>query len=201
VQWLLTKLASAEKMPPINRKSTGNKFSILAICFIALVVFAMLSLYAMVTRQVTPENSTTSHKDQLFQKTISSLQQEILSLSTSTGTVTVTPPEKVTETHSTPRSPPAPVTARVVPPTAPVKVSITRPSEPQVLPLRNSSGLLLPTLHAVTYASHGGKDDRFCRAIESAVRHEVDLIILGWGMLHLFSNGMHACMQSAYILT
>eukprot|EP00603_Paraphysomonas_imperforata_P007361 CAMPEP_0114413500 /NCGR_PEP_ID=MMETSP0103-20121206/889_1 /TAXON_ID=37642 ORGANISM="Paraphysomonas imperforata, Strain PA2" /NCGR_SAMPLE_ID=MMETSP0103 /ASSEMBLY_ACC=CAM_ASM_000201 /LENGTH=370 /DNA_ID=CAMNT_0001581581 /DNA_START=195 /DNA_END=1308 /DNA_ORIENTATION=+ len=44
----------------------------------------------------------------------------------------------------------------------------------------NTSGL--PTLHAVTYASHGGRDDRFCRAIESAVRHEVDLVILGWGV-------------------
>lgn len=37
-------------------------------------------------------------------------------------------------------------------------------------------------LHAVTYASHGGRDDRFCRAVESAIRHDVQLIILGWGV-------------------
>lgn len=38
----------------------------------------------------------------------------------------------------------------------------------------------LPKLHAVTYASHQGRDDRFCRAIESAVRHNYELVILGW---------------------
>ena len=27
-------------------------------------------------------------------------------------------------------------------------------------------------LHAVTYASHAGRDDRFCRAVESALRHK-----------------------------
>lgn len=37
-------------------------------------------------------------------------------------------------------------------------------------------------IHAVTYASHGGRDDRFCRAVESAVRHDIDLVILGWGV-------------------
>lgn len=37
-------------------------------------------------------------------------------------------------------------------------------------------------LHAVTYASHGGRDDRFCRAVESAIRHDIHLIILGWGV-------------------
>jgi len=36
-------------------------------------------------------------------------------------------------------------------------------------------------LHTVTYATHGGKDDRFCRAVESAIRHNFELIILGWG--------------------
>jgi hypothetical protein len=35
-------------------------------------------------------------------------------------------------------------------------------------------------LHAVTYASHSGRDDRFCRAIESAIRNKIDIIILGW---------------------
>ena len=39
-----------------------------------------------------------------------------------------------------------------------------------------------PRLHAVTYASHGGRDDRFCRAVESAIRNEFDLVILGWGV-------------------
>lgn len=34
--------------------------------------------------------------------------------------------------------------------------------------------------HAVTYASHSGKDDRFCRAIESAIRNNVNITILGW---------------------
>ena len=37
-------------------------------------------------------------------------------------------------------------------------------------------------IHAVTYASHGGRDDRFCRAVESALRHDIDLVILGWGV-------------------
>ena len=41
---------------------------------------------------------------------------------------------------------------------------------------------LPPKIHAVTYASHGGRDDRFCRAVESAIRNDVDLIILGWGL-------------------
>ena len=36
-------------------------------------------------------------------------------------------------------------------------------------------------LHTVTYATHGGKDDRFCRAVESAIRSDYELVILGWG--------------------
>jgi hypothetical protein len=32
----------------------------------------------------------------------------------------------------------------------------------------------VPRLHAVTYASHAGRDDRFCRAVESALRHKGD---------------------------
>ena len=35
---------------------------------------------------------------------------------------------------------------------------------------------------AVTYASHGGRDDRFCRAVESAVRAGVPWEVLGWGV-------------------
>ena len=42
-------------------------------------------------------------------------------------------------------------------------------------PFDCSSGLL-----AVTYASHGGSDDRFCRSLISAARHSVDLRVLGW---------------------
>ena len=37
-------------------------------------------------------------------------------------------------------------------------------------------------LFAVTYASHGGRDDRFCRSVESAIRNNINLIILGWGI-------------------
>ena len=35
---------------------------------------------------------------------------------------------------------------------------------------------------ALTYASHRGKDERFCRSVESAVRNGVDLRVLGWGV-------------------
>ena len=34
---------------------------------------------------------------------------------------------------------------------------------------------------ALTYASHPGKDDRFCKHVESALRNNVTLEILGWG--------------------
>ena len=36
-------------------------------------------------------------------------------------------------------------------------------------------------LHTVTYASHGGKDDRFCRGVESSIRNGHALVVLGWG--------------------
>lgn len=54
--------------------------------------------------------------------------------------------------------------------------------------IKDDSGLITKfqssqsEFHVVTYASHGGRDDRFCRAIESALRHDIDLIILGWGV-------------------
>lgn len=35
-------------------------------------------------------------------------------------------------------------------------------------------------LHVVTYATHGGSDDRFCRAVESAIMNNVSLSVLGW---------------------
>jgi len=49
-------------------------------------------------------------------------------------------------------------------------------------PISQSVSSRSAKLHAVTYASHGGRDDRFCRAVESAIRHGVELIILGWGI-------------------
>jgi len=36
-------------------------------------------------------------------------------------------------------------------------------------------------LHFATYASHHGKDDRLCRMLESALRSDVRLNVLGWG--------------------
>ena len=39
-----------------------------------------------------------------------------------------------------------------------------------------------PDVVALTYASHGGRDDRFCRSLESAIRNGVDLRVLGWGV-------------------
>ena len=48
--------------------------------------------------------------------------------------------------------------------------------------MKNTSNDKCPLgIVALTYATHPGKDDRFCRALESAVHHKVDLRILGWG--------------------
>ncbi|RYY84530.1 hypothetical protein EON63_09075 [archaeon] len=44
------------------------------------------------------------------------------------------------------------------------------------------STLRRPILHTITYASHGGRDDRFCRAVESAVRASYNLTILNWNV-------------------
>ena len=38
-----------------------------------------------------------------------------------------------------------------------------------------------PKLHVVTYASHGGIDDRFCRSLESIYQNNINLKLLGWG--------------------
>ena len=35
---------------------------------------------------------------------------------------------------------------------------------------------------AAIYASHSGSDDRFCRSIESAIAHKVNLSLLGWNV-------------------
>ena len=50
-------------------------------------------------------------------------------------------------------------------------------------------------IHTVTYASHGGRDDRFCRAIESSIRNGFDLVILGWGTKWL---GLSQKLQAAH---
>lgn len=54
----------------------------------------------------------------------------------------------------------------------------TTPSSPSSSAVRPITSA--PRLHAVTYASHHGRDDRFCRAVESALRYEYPLTILGW---------------------
>jgi hypothetical protein len=52
----------------------------------------------------------------------------------------------------------------------------------------NNSKKIMPSIlnsskyHPVTYASHSGIDDRFCRTMESAARHGIRLTILGWGI-------------------
>jgi glycosyltransferase involved in cell wall biosynthesis len=46
----------------------------------------------------------------------------------------------------------------------------------------NNSSKFNGKLYTVTYASHGGRDDRFCRAVESSIRNEYDLVILGWNI-------------------
>ena len=39
----------------------------------------------------------------------------------------------------------------------------------------------LVKLHTITYASHSGSDEMFCRSVESAILNQVNLTILGWG--------------------
>ena len=65
----------------------------------------------------------------------------------------------------------------------------------QQQPMKKASG---PQLHVVTYASHGGRDDRFCRAIESTYHHNIDLIILGWGVKW---TGLSQKLYAAYHYT
>ena len=55
-----------------------------------------------------------------------------------------------------------------------------------------------PKLHVTTYATHGGRDDRFCRAVESSIRSGIDLVILGWGeKWHGLSQKLEAAHQFA----
>lgn len=168
------------------KKGTSNKFSILAICFIALVVFATVSLYVMVTRGeevATAEKGevTTPQKD-IFQNAVS--QFTLVEKEKKLSTVVRTPPDKIND-HQSPKPETlrsAPVTPEHTPDSGSLNSSEPlRFSSPPFSGKNNLNRSSVPTLHAVTYASHGGRDDRFCRAIESAVRHEIDLIILGWG--------------------
>jgi len=50
-------------------------------------------------------------------------------------------------------------------------------ARPRTLNLTCASGIV-----ALTYASHHGRDERFCRSLESAVRNDLDLHVLGWGL-------------------
>ena len=45
-----------------------------------------------------------------------------------------------------------------------------------------SNGKCPTGFKAMTYASHGGRDDRFCRTLESAIRNDIPLEVLGWGV-------------------
>lgn len=49
--------------------------------------------------------------------------------------------------------------------------------------------------HHANIASHGGRDDRFCRAVESAYHHSIKLTILGWGEKWL---GLSQKLTAAY---
>lgn len=151
------------------KKNAGSKPSIVAICFIALVFFAALSLFSMVTRPAAQENG--ADRNDMFHKPV--IPDDSIG--------SIVPAAKLEEVialnipQQTKQSEEVQVKRSSTLPTPP------RPHQLQLSPSRHNNTAGLPTLHAVTYASHGGRDDRFCRAIESAVRHEVDLIILGWG--------------------
>ena len=72
-------------------------------------------------------------------------------------------------------SPEVPVTEVLTyppPPNNPIPIPNNNPNQNDYCPL----GIV-----ALTYATHQGKDDRFCRALESAIQHKVDLRVLGWG--------------------
>jgi hypothetical protein len=169
------------KMPQV-KKNGSSRFSILAICFIALVIFAGLSLYAMITRQVTPQDAT-PQKGMFYMPATGGAIAEVDVLAP-VPPMSVSPPEVVLPVPKA-----VPVASHLPEGEMDAADAVVERDISKVLsPSRyNTSGL--PTLHAVTYASHGGKDDRFCRAIESAVRHEVDLIILGWGKKALKCHG------------
>ena len=70
--------------------------------------------------------------------------------------------------------PPPPPSTPVAPPSMPSSSSSSSSSSSG-----NSKcpGGFIP----LTYATHGGKDDRFCRSVRSALQHDLPLRILGWG--------------------
>lgn len=82
--------------------------------------------------------------------------------------ITITDPSGTKKT-SKDRGLPSPHLQRLPPPPPPPP-----PSEPE-------DGLCKEGIVALTYATHSGKDDKFCRAVESAIQHGVPLRILGWG--------------------
>ena len=61
------------------------------------------------------------------------------------------------------------------------KTTVTPPTPPAPKPpSRNDT--CAHGIVALTYASHPGRDDRFCRSLESAIRNGLDLRVLGWGV-------------------
>ncbi len=68
----------------------------------------------------------------------------------------------------------------LTPPTTTSSRMIATPSSSLSTTITATSSFASPSLHAVTYASHGGRDDRFCRAVESSIRNKFELVILGW---------------------
>ena len=79
-----------------------------------------------------------------------------------------------------PRSPPPPPP----PPAPPAEAPVPRADAPlfRANAPRDEAETCATGVVALTYASHRGKDERFCRSVESAVRNGVDLRVLGWGV-------------------
>ena len=61
------------------------------------------------------------------------------------------------------------------------KTTVTPPTPPAPKPpSRNDT--CAHGIVALTCAPHPGRDDRFCRSLESAIRNGLDLRVLGWGV-------------------
>ena len=73
-----------------------------------------------------------------------------------------------------------PINLNLINATIPEDISMTSNNKIETIPSSDASKL--SQFHTVTYASHRGSDDRFCMALESAARHKINLIILGWGV-------------------
>ena len=79
------------------------------------------------------------------------------------------PPPRAPEPPPAPLAPPAQPASEGLPENRP---AAAQPAE---------GGLCPGGIVALTYATHRGRDDRFCRMIESAVRFKVPVQVLGWG--------------------